>query len=144
MIITIGVILAAIFGILSLICAEKKNWDWLFWTGLIPAIVGAIFSIICIIVCIIVHIPTHTVKTLNVLQHKRAGLIMRYEACNQSDDLVIISEIEDFNAEIENSKYDLNGPWTNWFISPAYGEIETIDIRELDRKPIEIEIEENN
>lgn len=143
MIITIGVILVTILGILSIICADKKDWEWLFWTGTITTIVGTIVSLICIIVCVGEHIPAHTVKTLNNLQHKRAGLIMRYESCNQNDDLVIISEIEDFNAEIENCKYDLNNPWNNWFVSPAYNEIETIDIDKLDRKPIEIEIKEN-
>lgn len=143
MLIIISVILTTILGILS-ICANKKDWEWLFWTGLITTSVGVVVSLICGSACVIEHIPAHTIKTLNSLQHKRAGLIMRYEACNQSDDLVIISEIEDFNAEIENSKYDLNNPWVNWFISPAYGEIETIDMSELDRKPIEIEIEENN
>lgn len=144
MIITISVILVTILGILSIICADKKDWEWLFWIGVITTIAGTVISLVCVLACVGEHIPAHTIKTLNNLQHKRAGLIMRYEACNQSDDLVIISEIEDFNAEIENSKYDLNSPWFNWFISPAYGEIETIDISELDRKPIEIKIEENN
>lgn len=142
MLITISVILITILGILSIICANEKNWEWLFWTGVITTIAGAIFSLACILACVGEHIPVHTIKTLNNLQHKRAGLIMRYEACNQSDDLVIISEIEDFNAEIENSKYDLNNPWTNWFVSPAYNEIEIINMNELNREPIEIEIKE--
>lgn len=144
MLITIGVILITILGILSIICANKKDQEWLFWTRLITTSAGVVVSFICILACAYEHNPAHTFKTLNNLQHKRAGLIMRYEACNQSDDLVIISEIEVFNAEIENSKYDLNNPWVNWFVSPAYREIETIDMSELDRKSIEIKIKENN
>ena len=135
-------ILVVILGIIGIYLFDK--WELVGWIGLTLTAVGGLILVIAIAIIIGGHLPSYMRKTLNNFQHQRVALIDRYESCNQADDLVIISEIEDFNAKIENGKYDLNNPWTSWLVSPVFNEIETIDRDTLNRKPLEIEVKENN
>lgn len=142
MILTFIFISVLIIGIIFAVLSEKKNSDGFGFIALFGIAGGVVFTFLALFAIICEHTPAKLYTTKNEFLHRRAALIARYENCNQMDDLAVITEIEEFNAEIENGRYLLNNPWVNWFTSPVYNEIEVVDREELNRKPIEIEVKE--